>query len=117
MEILLATVVCSNNPRTGGAVPGPEGVGREGGRGAGWRKKASRLARGGRSPAWNAEVAIRRSCDMVRRSALVAQLDRAPDFESGGREFESLRARQSRNLCKREVFVMIVFMTAVSSQH
>src|SRR5262249_55209514 len=26
--------------------------------------------------------------------ALVAQLDRAPDFESGGREFESLRARQ-----------------------
>jgi hypothetical protein len=25
--------------------------------------------------------------------ALVAQLDRAPDFESGGREFESLRAR------------------------
>jgi hypothetical protein len=28
-----------------------------------------------------------------RRSALVAQLDRAPDFESGGRGFESLRAR------------------------
>src|SRR5262245_34996669 len=27
-------------------------------------------------------------------SALVAQLDRAPDFESGGRGFESLRARQ-----------------------
>src|SRR5712692_6600162 len=26
--------------------------------------------------------------------ALVAQPDRAPDFESGGREFESLRARQ-----------------------
>jgi hypothetical protein len=26
--------------------------------------------------------------------ALVAQLDRAPDFESGGRGFESLRARQ-----------------------
>ena len=25
--------------------------------------------------------------------ALVAQLDRAPDFESGGRGFESLRAR------------------------
>src|SRR5689334_13590522 len=28
------------------------------------------------------------------RRAPVAQLDRAPDFESGGREFESLRARQ-----------------------
>ena len=26
--------------------------------------------------------------------APVAQLDRAPDYESGGREFESLRARQ-----------------------
>src|SRR5215216_7283766 len=34
------------------------------------------------------------SCAMVLRRALVAQLDRAPDFESGGREFESLRARQ-----------------------
>src|SRR5262249_11763908 len=32
---------------------------------------------------------------LVRKSpALVAQLDRAPDFESGGRGFESLRARQ-----------------------
>ena len=31
---------------------------------------------------------------LVRKSpALVAQLDRAPDFESGGRGFESLRAR------------------------
>jgi hypothetical protein len=29
--------------------------------------------------------------------ALVAQLDRAPDFESGGREFESLRARHEIN--------------------
>ena len=28
-------------------------------------------------------------------SAPVAQLDRAPDYESGGQEFESLRARQS----------------------
>ena len=27
-------------------------------------------------------------------SGPVAQLDRAPDYESGGREFESLRARQ-----------------------
>src|SRR5262249_12789635 len=30
---------------------------------------------------------------MVSRPALVAQLDRASDFESEGREFESLRAR------------------------
>jgi hypothetical protein len=29
--------------------------------------------------------------------ALVAQLDRAPDFESGGRGFESLRARHRIN--------------------
>ena len=29
--------------------------------------------------------------------ALVAQLDRAPDFESGGRGFESLRARHSKS--------------------
>ena len=28
------------------------------------------------------------------RKAPVAQLDRAPDYESGGQEFESLRARQ-----------------------
>src|SRR5215212_9049681 len=28
------------------------------------------------------------------RQAPVAQLDRAPDYESGGQEFESLRARQ-----------------------
>jgi hypothetical protein len=30
----------------------------------------------------------------VTAIALVAQLDRASDFESEGREFESLRARQ-----------------------
>jgi hypothetical protein len=29
-------------------------------------------------------------------SAPVAQLDRAPDYESGGQEFESLRARHFR---------------------
>ena len=28
-------------------------------------------------------------------TAPVAQLDRAPDYESGGQEFESLRARQN----------------------
>lgn len=30
--------------------------------------------------------------------APVAQLDRAPDYESGGQEFESLRARHSIQL-------------------
>src|SRR5262245_46531079 len=45
-------------------------------------------------------VAVRSSSGIQTRSslerppALVAQLDRAPDFESGGRGFESLRARQ-----------------------
>ena len=34
-------------------------------------------------------------------SAPVAQLDRAPDYESGGREFESLRARHSSQGTKR----------------
>jgi hypothetical protein len=37
---------------------------------------------------WHGQAAIVRGC------ALVAQLDRASDFESEGREFESLRARQ-----------------------
>src|ERR1700730_17950132 len=32
--------------------------------------------------------------DMPSENAPVAQLDRAPDYESGGQEFESLRARQ-----------------------
>src|SRR5262249_21866420 len=47
-------------------------------------------------------VAVRSSSGIQTRSslerppALVAQLDRAPDFESGGRGFESLRARQIR---------------------
>src|SRR5665213_3080075 len=31
-------------------------------------------------------------------SAPVAQLDRAPDYESGGQRFESVRARHSANL-------------------
>src|SRR5579863_446564 len=42
--------------------------------------------------------ARRRRWSALRRSssglAPVAQLDRAPDYESGGQEFESLRARQ-----------------------
>src|ERR1700685_2618599 len=31
--------------------------------------------------------------EMLGENAPVAQLDRAPDYESGGQEFESLRAR------------------------
>src|SRR5438067_2864127 len=37
-----------------------------------------------------------------RQRAPVAQLDRAPDYESGGREFESLRARHSLQLSAQE---------------
>ena len=33
-------------------------------------------------------------------SAPVAQLDRAPDYESGGREFESSPVRQSREIIR-----------------
>ena len=42
-------------------------------------------------------------------NALVAQLDRAPDYESGGREFESSRARHSlSNLGNHKRFTGIV---------
>src|SRR5215470_1583530 len=69
--------------------------------------------RGGRMPfvarrltrdhGMDARVAVRSSSGIQTRSslerppALVAQLDRAPDFESGGRGFESLRARHEIN--------------------
>ena len=33
---------------------------------------------------------------MIRPFAPVAQLDRVPDYESGGRTFESYRARHTR---------------------
>jgi hypothetical protein len=36
-------------------------------------------------------------CMNFRGYAPVAQLDRVPGFELGGREFESLRARQFRS--------------------
>src|SRR5262245_16222670 len=39
-------------------------------------------------------AAVPRSGFRQRNQAPVAQLDRAPDYESGGQEFESLRARQ-----------------------
>src|ERR1700723_629734 len=41
-----------------------------------------------------ARVELRAQAAIVPLDALVAQLDRASDFESEGREFESLRARQ-----------------------
>ena len=41
-----------------------------------------------RSAPWRGSAAFSTAC------APVAQLDRAPDYESGGQEFESLRARQ-----------------------
>ena len=48
---------------------------------------------------------VGRGCVYARRAiifalahALVAQLDRASDFESEGREFESLRARHKINM-------------------
>src|SRR5262249_20142046 len=44
---------------------------------------------GGAKLKWNSTALLAR-----KSPALVAQLDRAPDFESGGRGFESLRARQ-----------------------
>ena len=34
---------------------------------------------------------------VVFKSAPVAQLDRAPDYESGGQEFESLRVRHLKS--------------------
>ncbi len=53
---------------------------------SGLKAREKRAARG-----WLSD-AVRLRC---ARHALVAQLDRASDFESEGREFESLRARQT----------------------
>jgi uncharacterized protein YpiB (UPF0302 family) len=39
------------------------------------------------------ELMVRRVCHGLTKNALVAQLDRALDYESRGREFESSRAR------------------------
>src|SRR5438876_2253811 len=57
--------------------------------GEGRRMSFASRASGRAKLKWNSSALF------VRKSlALVAQLDRAPDFESGGRGFESLRARQ-----------------------
>src|SRR6266568_5330634 len=56
--------------------------------GEGRRMSFASRASGRAKLKWNSSALF------VRKSlALVAQLDRAPDFESGGRGFESLRAR------------------------
>ena len=39
---------------------------------------------------------------MMHDRAPVAQLDRAPDFESVGRRFESCRARQINSKCRMQ---------------
>ncbi len=49
---------------------------------------------GGHQRVLRAIIPSSKSC--VVNNAPVAQLDRAPDFESGGRRFESVRARHSR---------------------
>src|ERR1700722_2861144 len=49
-------------------------------------------------------VEARAKCRYIARptrKAPVAQLDRAPDYESGGQEFESLRARHLRTKPRR----------------
>ena len=48
------------------------------------------------------DQARRRRPRDCRGDAPVAQLDRAPDYESGGREFESLRARQQNQRLRRK---------------
>src|SRR5262245_10876597 len=61
------------------------------------RRSRGRAAPGDSLGAARASGAARSSYAMVGQ-ALVAQLDRAPDFESGGREFESLRARHKKRV-------------------
>ena len=62
-----------------------------------WRKSPRRVEKPGKNaPRGGPGLAFRRYPVIVRAKALVAQLDRASDFESEGREFESLRARHER---------------------
>ena len=58
------------------------------------RAYALTRAHGMTRPGVQSASGIQRRSWLERPPALVAQLDRAPDFESGGRGFESLRARQ-----------------------
>src|SRR4029079_3999788 len=50
---------------------------------------------------------VRPSLIIERSQALVAQLDRASDFDSEGREFESLRARHYKQLVELEFFRLL----------
>ncbi len=45
--------------------------------------------------------------DVVKRNALVAQLDRVFDYESKGQGFESLRARQTTDTAFAVSFVFL----------
>src|SRR5215510_16171650 len=80
---------------TGGSA-GDIGGSEKSGRNQGAHAGAGRRRFAGAGAA-RASGAARSSYAMVGQ-ALVAQLDRAPDFESGGREFESLRARHKKRV-------------------
>jgi hypothetical protein len=54
---------------------------------------------------------------IVAAKALVAQLDRASDFESEGREFESLRARQHLGLQIKGFWIYLRFVLRCISSH
>jgi hypothetical protein len=76
---------------------------RDGGNGDGTGAVPPRVMESFHGPAAGVEFVLNQVTFAARRLlsrpftrfALVAQLDRASDFESEGREFESLRARQS----------------------
>ena len=50
-------------------------------------------------------LTLLRRCGIITIRAPVAQLDRAPDFESVGRRFESCRARQPS---RRSGWIMVL---------
>ena len=53
---------------------------------------------------WQLERTARSGRQKSYSRAPVAQLDRVPGYEPGGREFESLRARQSHQVRIRDTF-------------
>jgi hypothetical protein len=68
---------------------------------------------------WAPHVERNSQAAIVPAAALVAQLDRASDFESEGREFESLRARQKihKNQYLRRVANRLSLLDFLSCQH
>src|SRR6266700_8144402 len=64
------------------ATPRPEGNGR-----------SDRLPAPAQAFSYSSSAATALAGPRLAQTAPVAQLDRAPDYESGGQEFESLRAR------------------------